>query len=113
MPSPLFIDSEQIDWIEPPPPKFNNTVLKPLYDKESGMLERVYYIRIRPSGSIAPHTHEATETFFIINGEGVVSIEDVETTEIKGKVFFAPAGAAHGLKNTGSEDIVLISFSQH
>jgi quercetin dioxygenase-like cupin family protein len=113
MDGPLFIDGNDIAWIEPDTPKFVNTMLKPLYQKESTMPERVYDVVIKAGGKIEPHKHENREVFYITKGEAEVSVGDQYLTGLKGRIFFIPAGVSHGIINNGQEDIHLISFSRH
>ena len=67
-------------------------------------------IFIVPGFQIPPHTHEgSTEFFYVVSGQGEF-LDDTEWKTIKkGDAFKAPLGMTHGLKNTGSETLLLFS----
>ena len=67
-------------------------------------------VLIEPGFQIPPHTHEdSTEFFYVVSGHGEF-LDDTEWKAIKkGDAFKAPQGMTHGLKNTGSETLLLFS----
>lgn len=110
---PVCIDSNAVEWTVSKAPKHVNTLLKILYDRDSGMDERVYYARVKPGGCIASHAHPNTEVFYVLSGTGVVTAGEERFEDIAGRVFFMRENVEHAIRNTGDEDVDLIAFAMH
>ncbi len=54
------------------------------------------------------HRHEATELYYVLSGEGVVSIDGVEHALRAGSSVFIPGNVLHGARNTGDETLRLL-----
>ena len=54
------------------------------------------------------HRHEATEIYYVLSGEGVVSIDGAEQSLRAGSSVFIPGNVPHGARNTGSETLRLL-----
>ena len=55
-----------------------------------------------------PHRHAPAEVYYVIAGEGVVTI-DGETKPVRaGSAVFVPGGAEHSLANTGTSTMCLL-----
>lgn len=59
------------------------------------------------SGDLRLHRHEQAEIYYIIEGEGEVTIDDVTQRVSKGSSVFIPSNAKHGLVNVGKGDLRL------
>lgn len=59
-----------------------------------------------PAGSGQPiHNHEPEQCYYIIKGNGLMTIED-EFREVKaGDAIFIPSNLKHGIKNTGDDTL--------
>ena len=59
-----------------------------------------------PAGSGQPiHNHEPEQCYYIIKGNGLMTIED-EFREVKaGDAIFIPSNLKHGIKNTGNDTL--------
>lgn len=55
-----------------------------------------------------PHRHAQAEIYFVLSGEGVVSIDGVEHALRAGSSVFIPGDVWHGARNTGSEVLRLL-----
>lgn len=67
--------------------------------------------RIEAGGEIRIHVHEGqTETFYILNGEALCTMNGVETRLTGGSCVVAPPGIRHGLKNVGEEPLELLAL---
>lgn len=55
-----------------------------------------------------PHRHEAPEVYYILAGEGIVTIAGVDYPVRPGSTVFIPGNTWHGTRNTGSVDIRLL-----
>ena len=66
------------------------------------------YVMIHPKGKIPDHCHDTVESYTILKGCGMVTV-DGETSDLKpGDYVFIPAGKHHALVNTGDEELHLM-----
>lgn len=86
---------------------------EPLIDREQmgehcGLFGQVI---LEPGAELGYHEHhQETETYYILSGEGIY-VDNGEEVPAKAKdVFFCKDGDGHGLKNTGTEDLVFIAL---
>ena len=56
---------------------------------------------IGPGDQLKVHRHSPPELYYLLAGEGVVTIEGVEYPVRTNAAVFIPGNAAHGLRNTG------------
>ena len=67
-------------------------------------------IRLVPGASIGEHVHEnETELFYFIQGEGTVTDDGVTLTVQAGDCMVTTNGHSHSVKNTGTEDLVIVA----
>jgi mannose-6-phosphate isomerase-like protein (cupin superfamily) len=69
---------------------------------------------LAPDGTVGnpPHRHAPAEVYFVIEGEGIVTVDDVTSAVRTGTAVFVPGGAEHSLANTGSTTMrLLYSFA--
>lgn len=57
---------------------------------------------IDPGGLLVVHRHAPPEMYFILAGEGIVSIEGQEQRVGANTAVFIPGNALHGIRNGGS-----------
>ena len=66
-------------------------------------------VEMDPGGEQKLHSHVPEQTYFLLEGAGVMTVEG-ETAEVAaGDCIFIPSRASHGLRNTG--DSVLRYYS--
>jgi quercetin dioxygenase-like cupin family protein len=53
-------------------------------------------------GFLALHRHDQAETYYVLSGEGVVTLDGVEHPIRPGSNVFIPGGHEHGARNTGA-----------
>ncbi len=51
------------------------------------------------------HRHEAAESYYILSGEGFVSIDGHETNVSTGSAVFVPSNALHAVGNNGTDTL--------
>ena len=53
-------------------------------------------------GFLALHRHDQAETYYVLSGQGVVTLEGTEHPVRPGSTVFIPGGHEHGARNTGA-----------
>ena len=85
--------------------------IRPLIDRTTSMTERCSLAEeTLPAGkSVHRHYHLATEEiYYILQGEGQMTVGS-ETREVAaGDAIFIPRGAAHTLENTGQTSMTIL-----
>ena len=76
----------------------------------TGAPNTVVYLEVDPGKRIPLHTHNADEVFVVLQGTGIVTVEDEQVEASAGALAVAPAFARHGWENTGSETLKLVGF---
>lgn len=67
-----------------------------------------------PGGRLALHRHQPAETYYVVEGEGVITLDGTEHTVRPGSAVYIPAGAEHGVHNTGSTPLrVFYTLAAH
>jgi len=67
------------------------------------------HVRIARGSSLKPHIHETSESFiYVLEGSGVVALDDENYPVGVGDTLYIPAGVSHGF-STPNEEIVLLS----
>ena len=66
------------------------------------------YVTIFPNGGIPEHAHENEETYTILSGTGVVTVDGEEVQVKAGDCIFMPRNHRHSLKNTGDTDMIML-----
>lgn len=65
-------------------------------------------IEVGESKSFRPHRHAQAEVYYILSGEGTVTISGADHPVRPGSAVFIPGGAAHGARNTGAQLLRLL-----
>ncbi len=73
---------------------------------------RIYAVcRLAPGDSVGNHTHTGeSEIYHILSGVGTIDEDGVETVVSAGDVNIVPDGGNHGIRNTGTEDLVFVAL---
>lgn len=59
---------------------------------------------VRPGEATSPHSHDEEETFLIMSGRGVITV-DGEREEVEaGDVIYLPRGSTHTLANASNDE---------
>lgn len=73
-----------------------------------GMFSRV---TIKPGCELGHHEHHGeTETYYVISGSGMYDDNGKAVPIEAGDVTFCKDGDGHGVKNTGTEDLVFVAL---
>ncbi|WP_050069651.1 dimethylsulfonioproprionate lyase family protein [Anaerosalibacter massiliensis] len=61
-----------------------------------------------PGEELPPHSHFNEEAYFILSGEGYMTVDDEEIELKKNLSVYMPAESVHYTKNTGNEPLIFI-----
>ncbi|UCF94033.1 MAG: cupin domain-containing protein [Desulfobacterales bacterium] len=108
MMKPKVFSASEVDWIEAP--GHFSAFSKLLVNEDTG--SKYFDFRVssyQPRGYCEVHTHETAENiYYILQGEGIVELDGERHLVGPKMVVFVPPGVAHGIKNTGFEDLIFI-----
>ena len=63
------------------------------------------YVVIYPGGYIPSHEHVTVESYTILKGHGIMTVDGEEQPISEGELVYMEAGKSHGLRNTGDTDM--------
>jgi mannose-6-phosphate isomerase-like protein (cupin superfamily) len=72
---------------------------------------KVVLTRVAPGGRFTHHRDDYGHLFYFLSGEGLVSLGEERLMVGPGTAVQVDAGELHAYKNTGREDLVLISIN--
>ena len=78
--------------------------IRPLIDRTTSSINQCSLAEetLPPGASVTPHHHEVIEEiYYIIEGEGVMKIDDEERKVGEGDAIYIPRFSRHTLTNTG------------
>lgn len=95
------IESEDVDEKEAEGVKIRWLISKP--DGAENFAMRLF--DIKPNGHSAFHSHDWEHEVFVLEGKGIVKLEDSEKKIGKGSVVFIPSKTKHSLINKGEKKL--------
>jgi mannose-6-phosphate isomerase-like protein (cupin superfamily) len=63
---------------------------------------------LKPGSGIGYHEQKEDEVYYVLSGRGVMTLDDKPIEVGPGTAILTRPGSSHGLKQTGSEDLVII-----
>ena len=63
---------------------------------------------LKPGSGIGYHEQKEDEVYYILGGHGVMMLDDKAHDVGPGTAILTRTGSSHGLKQTGSEDLVIM-----
>jgi len=78
---------------------------------DGGYLELANEFEVAVGGEVFPHTHPTHEFYFVMTGEGVMTISGEECDVKVGDLVYIPPDAVHSLRPTGGEPIHCFCFA--
>jgi mannose-6-phosphate isomerase-like protein (cupin superfamily) len=63
---------------------------------------------VHPNDALNPHHHTASEIYFVMQGEGIMTLGNEEHTVRAGDAIFIPGDVRHGIANRSDTDIVFL-----
>lgn len=61
--------------------------------------------RVPVGGWLGLHSHEATEIYHVLAGNGTVHLAGKDELIQPGSIVFIPSGCVHGIRNTGDREL--------
>ncbi|MCH3914088.1 MAG: cupin domain-containing protein [Acidaminococcaceae bacterium] len=106
---PIFTEKKKETRVKP---TGNFTVEHIIDEKLFGGANKLFaQITLPPGAQVPIHTHQGNnETYYVVKGKGTYTDEDKEYPVEAGNVTFCQDGGTHGLKNTGSDELVFIAL---
>lgn len=89
----------------------HNSELRPLIDRTTSRITQCSLAEetLPPGAAVTPHYHlELEEIYYLIEGQGLMTVGDEEREVQAGDAIYVPCGARHTLKNTGTEPLRLL-----
>jgi len=62
-------------------------------------------VEMKPNGFQDIHSHDTEQSYFILQGNGLMTVGNETAEVIAGDCIFIPSNTPHGLKNTGNNDL--------
>lgn len=63
---------------------------------------------LEPGRVLESHKDPMEEIYFLIKGEGEMEVDEESRHVVSGDAIWIPAGASHGLVNSGQEECILL-----
>lgn len=102
-------DSAAVEWTEHP--RFPGIYVRKLLTSVDNPLANVSEVLVPPGGVIGFHGHpKEVETVYVLAGESLLKFGDKEFPFRNGNVVAIPVGTEHTLRNTGDEDVHLLTI---
>ncbi|WP_440953791.1 cupin domain-containing protein [Methanococcoides sp. FTZ1] len=81
-------------------------------DKDLGINYSIAHVIVKPGKSIEPHMMKNPEAYYVLEGEGILYIEDVPFELSKGKIVNIPANSKQYTENTGDIDLEFFAIDE-
>jgi len=89
----------------------DNTILRELLHPAKADLRLRYSLAhavVRPGRASRPHRLKTSEVYYIMEGEGVMHIDDESAPVSPGHAIYIPPNAKQYIRNTGNADLKFI-----
>jgi len=78
---------------------------------DGGSLERVNEFEVAPGSAVYLHEHPTHEFYFVMSGQGVMTVADEERDVVPSDLVYIPPDTIHSLRPTGDEPIRCFCFA--
>ena len=78
---------------------------------DGGYLELANEFEVAVGGEVFPHSHPTHEFYFVMTGEGIMTISGQERPVVPGDLIQIPPDEVHSLRPTGDEPIHCFCFA--
>ena len=106
-----YIVQHDADVAKPEPGTHNGggqTVGYSFFDKTPNMHFVFRKRALKPGSGIGYHEQHEDEVYYVLSGRGVMTLDDKPVDVGPGTAILTRPGSSHGLKPSGSEDLVVL-----
>lgn len=82
------------------------------FDRKPDLECSITYSALKPGGNIASQLVETPRAHYILEGEGVLYLDDIPVDLRSGQFVYVPEGSFQTIYNTGNTDLLLLSVNQ-
>lgn len=89
----------------------DNTILRELLHPDKADLDLGYslaHARVKPNLSSFSHKLRTSEVYYILEGEGIMHINDESAPVHPGQIIYIPPHSLQYIRNTGDRDLVFL-----
>lgn len=80
-------------------------------DDFKSTIQFLHETSVMPDSTIGYHKHTGNEEiYYIVEGEGIMTVDEEEKKVIPGDAVITHSGSSHGLKNTGDKELKILVF---
>ena len=106
---PRVADMEAGEWQEHV--RFPGIFMKSLLTSTDNPLATVNVVQVPPGGKIGHHRHaQQLETVWVIQGNAILTLDQMELPMRDGQVIAIPIGLEHALRNESQAMVKLLTF---
>lgn len=109
-PGPLLANIAEVLWENPPahsPGALSKMLVRP--ENAGARLIDFRISTYQPMSHVEPHAHKIQEQiYYILDGEGLMEIEEEKSVVGPGDYVFIPPGIRHAIYNTGLGDLTFL-----
>jgi len=102
-----FTEVDSLEWQPVRPDVAQGVYGKTILTGETKMV----LTRVAPGGEFAPHCDAYGHLFYVLGGSGVVGVGTKEAPAGPGLIVRVAAGEEHWYRNTGKDDLTLLSVN--
>jgi mannose-6-phosphate isomerase-like protein (cupin superfamily) len=84
------------------------TVGYSFFDKTPGMTFVFRKRALKPGAGVGYHEQHEDEVYYVLSGKGVMTVDDKPVDMTPGTAVLTRPGSSHGLKQVGSDDLVVL-----
>jgi mannose-6-phosphate isomerase-like protein (cupin superfamily) len=94
---------------EPGPHQGGGSTVGHSFFRDTPNLRLVFRKRVlKPGSGIGYHVQQEDEIYYVLSGRGVMTLDGKPVDVGPGTAILTRTGSSHGLKQTGTEDLVII-----
>lgn len=86
----------------------DRTILRELLHPDKADLKILYslaHAMVKPGQSSLPHRLKTSEVYYILEGEGIMYVDDESTAVHPGHAIYVPPNSTQHIKNIGNSDL--------
>ncbi len=86
----------------------DKTILREILHPEKENIETGYslaHAKVKPGESSLPHRLKTSEVYYILEGEGIMHIDNESATVRKNQTVYIPPGAVQYIENKGNSEL--------